>query len=805
MSRLPDDLRGGVRALLRAPGFSCVAVLTLALGVGVSSSAFSVVSGAIVRPTPWRDAERIAFVLDRDRDQPSVMRPLSYARFADVLAQSRSFEVLAAARGFNFVLNDGGNYESLPGAFVSPVVFSMLGLDLALGRPLTDDDARADAERAVVIDHATWTKRYASDPSILGRRVELEGQSWTVVGVLDAQSWFPFPGAAVLAALRPDASEAANRAERNLSVIGRLAEGAAANSTQTELDLVSERLSQAYPASDEPRWALFAQSVSEALIGEGAQTGIVVMCGALGFLLLIACANLTGLFLTRATARAREIAVRSALGAARRQIVSQLVSENLVLAAVAVPVALLVTRGTLSFFYAQVPEQVTGVEQLMRFDLPVWIFACVASLATVFCFGLLPALQATRLDLTRVLKEGDRGASDARGQWLRSTLVVAQLTLSVVLLVGASLLNRSFLQITRAEPGFTMENLFYAPVGLPEKRYAEPDSRIAFVSELTERLARIPGVAAVGVSDSAASAAGGPLRRFEVVGRSAQTTRESPQARWTAGSPGYLRALGLELRAGRYLEETDDAQGRRVAVVSQLFASAHVGAGESPLGQRIALENGTEIEIVGVVQDVKQIGMNATQRPQVYVPYAQQPSPFMQVVARTSVEPLSIGPAVRAEIQQLDPLVRVLRLTTALRERALSVWQIGFFGAVLALLGAVGLAMATVGVYGVVRYSTQQRTREFGIRSALGAEPLRLVLLVLRRTWLLTGIGLALGLLLSTALGAVLSSLLYEVNPFQPSGLLVPAALLGLSSLIAGALPAAQTARVDPVLALGAE
>jgi putative ABC transport system permease protein len=388
---------------------------------------------------------------------------------------------------------------------------------------------------------------------------------------------------------------------------------------------------------------------------------------------------------------------------------------------------------------------------------------------------------------------------------MRSTLVVAQLALSVVLLVGALLLGQSFSHLVNAETGFDMENLFYAPIGLPESRYASESQRTAFVDRLVAQIGEVPGIAAVGVSDSAVSAGGGPTRRIELASRRGVAQSQRPEVRWTAGSPGYIQALGLKLIAGRYLEPADDARGRRVALVSQSFVRALLGTSGNAVGERIVLDGGAEVEIVGVVQDVKQIGMNITQRPQVYVPYAQQPSPFMQLVARTSVAPLSIGPSVRAQIDQLDPLIPVLRLTTALRERALAVWTIGLFASIFGLVGAVGLTMATVGVYGVVRYATQQRTREFGIRSALGAEPRNLVLLVMRQTWLLTGIGLALGLALSSVLGTVLRALLYEVDAFQPASLALPALLLGASSVIAGALPAARAARVDPMVVLSAE
>jgi predicted permease len=806
MSKLLTDLRAGLRSLMLHPGVSAVAVLTLALGVGVSSAAFSVVSAALLSPTPWRDADRIAFVWDRNRAQDNVMRPLPYGRFLDVREQVRGLSGLGAVRGEGFVYSAGGEYEVVPGAYMSPELFDVIGLRLARGRPLVAADAEPDAPRAVVIGHSTWRTRYDADPDIVGREIELEQQPWTVVGVLDSDVWFPNPGVEILAALRPSPADATDRTLRSYLVLGRFAPGIAREAVAGEMQVISERLSATYPETDDERWPLHAQSVDEATFGRQARTAIATVGAALCFLLLIACANLTGLFLTRATARQREIAVRAAVGASRGQIVTQLLVENLVLALVAIPVALAVSRLTLAFILSRIPPQITNVEQIIRFDAPVWLFTAGVALLTALVFGLTPALHASRIDLSRALKEGgDRGASRGRSQRLRSLLAVGQLGLSVVLLVGASLLGQSFYKLVNADTGFDMTNLFYAPVGLPAARYPEPSQRVAFIDRLTERLSSVPGIVHVGFSDSAVSAGGGPTREYEVASKRRDASESPRETRITAGTPGYVRALGLRLLAGRYFDEEDGADARRIALVSQLFERTHFADGESAVGDAIVLADGTRLEIVGVVQDVKQVGINATQRPQIYVPYAQQPSPFVQLVARTSVAPLSVGPTVRAAITELDPLIRVLRLTTALNERALNNWQLGLFASILGLLGTVGLALAGVGIYSVIRYSTQQRMRELGIRAALGAEPSRLVVLVLRHTWLLTGAGLLVGLSLSMMLGRYMEALLYEVDAFQPASLAVPAVLLAAISMLAGALPASHAARVDPVIALAAE
>jgi len=805
MSQILGYLRMGLRAFRHHPGFCLVATLTLSLGVGVTSAVFSVVSGTLINPTPWDDAEDLAFVWEQRRGQEQAQRPLSYARYRELAEQTQSFSGLGIARGFGFVLTEGDRAETVPGAFVDPALFRILNLPVELGRALGSEDARPGAPASIVLNHATWRTLYASDPDIIGRTIEIEARPWTVVGVLARETWFPNPNTAILAALNPTEDEKRDRNLHNFLVLGRRAPGVSEAQLTSELELIAARSAAAHPDTDEETWPFHAQSVSEAMFGGPARNGLGLLSGAVGFLLLIACANVTGLLLTRATARQREIAVRAAVGATRGQVVAQLMCENVVLALAAVPIGLVVTKLTLEFIYSQVPVQVTNLEQLFRFDAPVWIFSIGAALATVLIFGLTPALHATRIDLNRALKEGgDRGSSGASGQWLRSALVVGQLCLSVVLLVGASLFGKSFSGLVNADTGFDMQNLFYAPVGLPTTRYPEPSQRVDFATRLIERLKTVPGIAYVGLSDSAASAPGGPTRSYEIATKRGERT-EPLETRWLAGTPDYIRTMGLELSRGRYLQDSDDAQGRRVAVVSELFVKSSFDAGEDPIGQQIVLADDSRVEIVGVVQNVNQIGINVTQQPQVYVPYAQQPSPFFQLVARTTVAPLSVGPAVRKIIADLDPLIPVLRLTTGLRERALSVWPLGLFSSIMALLGTVGLVMATVGIYGVIRYSTQQRTRELGIRAALGAEPSSLVMLIMRITWWLTGLGLCLGLMLSMVLARFLQAFLYEIEGFDPIAQFGPALLLAAVALTAGALPAIRASRVNPAIALEAE
>ena len=798
---LTRDLRVGLRSLRQSPAFSLVVVTTIALGVGVNGAVFSVLSGTLIRPTPWRDPGSLVMVVDRNPAQQIRSGPLSLPRFRDLRDQSRALSDVAGARGQGFVLRDSEGAHSLRGVQVTPGMFELLGLELALGRPLLPSDAAPGAPCAVVLDHRVWVARYAADPSLLGREIELDLEPCRVVGVLAPQVWFPNPGTSVLAPLRDRGGEDA-RERRELIVVARLSPGVERSTVQAELDVLSGRLAGEFAESDEG-WSLRGMEISELMFAGTARDALLVLAGAIACMMLVACANLTGLLLTRGAGRQAELAVRAAIGASRGRLVRQLMTENLLLVVAAIPLALGITRATLEVMYRQTPPQILAIDRIFRFDPSVWLFIGGAALVTVAVFGIVPALRATRVDLVGALKQGgDRGASAIGSQWLRSGLVVAQLAGSVVLLVGASLLSQSFLNVVSADTGIRTEGLLFTPIVLPDDRYPSDLERAEFARALCERLERLPSIGSVGVADSTTMAAGGPTRKLRVVGQSSRSGSETVEAKWTAVSPGMLTAQELRQVLGRRLEATDDARAPRVALVSRSFLPAWFEGDESPLGRTLEDTDGNRAEIVGVVDDVTQLGIAATQLPQVYVPFAQQPARVLGLVARPRGDPLAAGPAVRDAVEALDPRLPIYLITTVDQAREDAVWSLALFATILTLLGGVGLFMASIGIYGVVRYSTQQRTRELGIRSALGATPLELLRLVVRHAvWLVAG-GLFVGLLLAVGLSRVLAFLLYEVDAFQPASFGLPLLLLAVAALTAAVLPALRAARTDPMLAL---
>ncbi|MEE9280889.1 MAG: FtsX-like permease family protein, partial [Myxococcota bacterium] len=511
-----------------------------------------------------------------------------------------------------------------------------------------------------------------------------------------------------------------------------------------------------------------------------------------------------------AATRQKEMAIRSALGATRPQIVLQLLTEAAMLALVALPFALLVTNWTIQGLLSQVPPSVTYMEQFFRFDPPVWIFCAVITLSTVVFFGLAPALQASRPDLNTSLKEGgERGSSHAGRQRLRFALVVGQIALALALLVSSGLMIESFMNLQTADPGFETEHLVVTQLNLPEARYTEPDHHRAFQRDVLQRIRRLPGVKDVGTTQDAPFGFGGRGVEFQVRGRAQPSDAEIPRANWTNVSPNYHALMGIPLARGRALERADGEGGRPVIVINETLARRYF-ADEYPIGEHLVFKldpDGEEIEheIVGVARDIINWGFNEEKWPRIYAPFVQAPTAFMNVVVRTRGAPLEAVPALRAEFASIDPNLALFQFESMTDRMQRSKWQQRLFAVIMISLGTLALVLASVGVYGVVSYSTAQRTREFGIRSALGAAPSGIAGLVLREALVLAGLGLALGALLGAGMARLLQALLYEISPWRPITFLVVAVLLAAVALVASVVPARRATRVDPMIALRVE
>ncbi len=808
MTALWRDVRFGIRALVSAPVFAMVAIATLALGIGANSAIFSVVSGTLLFGLPWEDPSTIVGLNEHLVRQPDEERGVSTAKLVDWQEQARSFTALGAAAWANFNLTDRGRLESVGGARVTPDSFALLGIRPVLGRPLVPSDAADGAERVAVLSEGLWKRRYGADPAILGSTIELDGEPVVVVGVQPEAQWFPWPWTELIVPLALRGDEI-SRTDHLLAVWGRLNRGTSLEQAQAEMEGIAARLAAQYPESDQG-WTARVTLTRDQLVQGPTRTAIWVMMAAVGLVLLIACANVANLLLARGAARRKEMGIRSALGASRAQLVVQLLTEGLVLALAALPLALLVSRWAISSFLSLVPPSVTYMSQFFRFDPPVWIFCGLVTIGTVLVFALGPALEASRVDLASALKEGgERGSSHAGRRRLRSALVVAQIGLALALLYSAGLMIQSFLRLQTADPGFDTRNLLVTSLQLPEKRYREPDQLRGFQRELLARIGRLPAVSGVATVNAAPFGFDGEAVDFEVRGRSLSAKAEVPRANFSNASADYLRLLGVPLQRGRFIEAADDENGRRVIVVNETLARRYFPAGDS-LGERIlytrdASTAPVEHEIVGVVRDIKNWAFNEPAYPRIYAPYEQSPGPYLNLVVRTEGDPLVAAPAIRSEIGRLDPALATFAFESMDSRVTRSRWQGRMFSVVMVALGALALVLATVGVYGVVSYSTAQRTREFGIRSALGAEPSRIARLVLLEAALLAALGIAIGAFLAVLLAAALQGLLYEVSPWSPTTFLGVAALLAAVALLACALPARRATRADPMLALRAE
>ncbi len=807
MSALLRDVRFGLQALIRSPGFTLVSVVTLALGIGMTSAQFSIVSGTLLNSLPWKDPETLVAILEHHRLSPDNPRGVASSKYIEWREQVRSFTELGAAHMGGVNLTDGNQLDHVESAHVTPSAFRVAGTRPLVGRNLIDADAAPDAPPVAILTEGLWKRRYASDPAIIGGTIEIDDVPVTVVGVQAAAQWFPWPWIQIITPLRLDPAKI-SRTDHQLTVYGRLSDGATMKQAQAEMDVISAAMAQQYPETDRD-WGSQVVLLRDQIVEGPTRTGIWIMMGAVGFVLLIACANVANLLLARAASRQKEMAIRSALGATRPQIVLQLLTEAAMRALLALPFALLMTNWTIQGLLSQVPPSVTYMEQFFRFDPPVWIFCAVITLSTVVFFGLAPALHASGPDLNTSLKEGgERGSSYGR-QRLRFGLVVGQIALALALLVSSGLMIESFMNLQTADPGFETKNLVVTQLNLPEARYTEPDHHRAFQRDVMQRIGRLPGVVDVGTTQNAPFGFGGRGVEFRVRGGAQPTEAEIPLANWTNVSPNYHLLMGILLVRGRALERGDSEGGPPVIVINETLARRYF-ADENPIGEYLIFKldpDGDEIEheIAGVARDITNWGFNEEKWPRIYAPFVQAPTAFMNVVVRTRGAPLEAVPALRAEFASIDPSLALFQFESMTDRMQRSKWQQRLFAVLMIALGMLALVLASVGVYGVVSYSTAHRTREFGIRSALGAAPSGIAGLVLREALVLAGLGLALGALLGAGMARLLQAMLYEISPWRPFTFITVALLLAAVALVASAVPARRATRVDPMIALRVE
>ena len=800
MDNLIKDVRYAFRALARRPAFTAVAVITLALGIGANTAIFSVVYGVLLRPLGYPKAEQLVALRESNPlKQPDAQ--IAPGNFLEWQKQSTVFSDLAAYRNVSYNLTGDGEPERLLAGRVSAAFFRTLGAQPIAGRDFLAEEDQPGGERVVIIGAGLWQRRFGSRSNVIGRRIRLSGEDFTVVGVMPAD--FRLPDQRERELWTPIAfseNERTLHQARYFEAIGRLKQGVTLDQAQAELSAISGRLAQAYPEANQG-WTVRVAPVLDLAVGEARRT-LWLLFSAVGLVLLIACANVTNLLLARAAARQKEIAIRVALGAGRFRIVRQLATESLLLALLGAiagwPMAVWGLKALLAIAPSDLPRLAT-----VTLDNRALLFTLAITLLTGLIFGLAPALQLANVNANENLKDGgSEGNRSPKGQRTGNLLIATEVALAVILLVASGLLARTIWQLHHVNPGFDDRNALAVTLQLSEKKYANPAAVATFGTELEQQVSTLPGVQATGIA-RILPIAHDLATGFYIEGRPRGPDNQLPQTNYSAVSGDYFKAMGIPVLAGRVFNDRDDQEAPRVAIVSAELAQQFF-SGESAIGKRINVTTGPESfrEIVGVVGDVKQKGLTQAARPHVYEPFAQAPDHFMTLIVRTSDNPLATVPAIRSKVIELDhelPLQRVTKLDQLISN---SIRQQRFASGMLSVFGGVSLVLVLAGLYGVVSYAVAQRTRELGIRVALGAQVTDVLRLVLKQGMTFVLLGELIGIASALALTRLLAGLLFGVSPTDVTTFVTVAVALFLVALVACYVPARRATKVDPLVAL---
>jgi len=819
MQTLWQDLRYGARMLIKNPGFTLIAVLTLGLGIGANTAIFSVVNGVLLRPLPYNEPERIVTLLNDGRF------PVSPANFLDFRANRQSFAQMAAAEAWGGVLTGNDRPEQLGGLRMGEGLFAMLGAQPLLGRTLQTEDYQPGKDHVLVLSHKLWQRAFGGDPNIIGRNITLSGESYAVVGVMPPQFQFP-PFWATRAEMWTPLdlrSRVTDRRGGSLRVFARLKPGVTLQQAQAEIDAMNKQLALAYPEAD-TGLNIRVEPLNEKVVGN-VRRALLVLSGAVGFVLLIACANVACLLLARASARQKEAAVRVALGAGRWRIVRQLLTESLLLSVCGAALGMLLAvwgvdwlttllAGNSSSFTVRLPRL-----SEIKIDATALGFTLTVTLATSLLFGLAPALAASSPDLNQTLKESGRGTSGGRRR-LRETLVVAELALASVMLIGAGLLMNSFLKLRSVDPGFSPRNALTMMVSLAgASQYVGP-ARETFYRQLTDRLAALPGVESVSAINHLPLAGDWWGTSLAIEGRPLPPPGQEVIGIFRVSRPGYFQTMGIPMRAGRDFTERDTPDTPDVAIINETLARRQWPS-EDPIGKRVTLDDPRDnsrtpqwFTVVGVVKDVKQNSWTDAPWNEIYLPFQQSRYFYagtaghltsMTLVIRTSVEPQSLAAAAQETVRSLDRNLPVSSVVTLEQVIADTLWQPRFSLQLIGIFAALAMTLAAIGLYGVMSYSVAQRTREVGLRMALGARRRDVLKLVVGQGMKLALAGVALGLLAAVALTRLMEKLLFEVSATDFSTFALIALLLTIVALLACWIPARRAAKVDPMVALRRE
>jgi putative ABC transport system permease protein len=803
MNRFLQDIRIASRSLARTPGFTAIALLTLALGIGANTGMFSVVNAVLLRPLPLPEPERLTTVFHFYPSYGDLEAGMAAPTLLDLDEHAESFSGVAARHWWAVNASGDGEPERLAGERVTGMYFSVLGVSAAHGRAILPPDAEGDGKNVVTISDGLWRRRFGADPGAIGRPIVLNGESYEIVGVMPAGFRDLFhPAAELWAPLSFTPAQRTARTNEFMTAVARLEPGITHEQAASEMAAIADRLKADNPGAYPPDWTLGTRAVTEELTGK-VRPALLVLLGAVGFVLLIACANVANLLLARAAGRQKELAVRAALGARRGVLIRQLLIESMLLSLVGGAAALLLAwLGTRAVVALQ-PGRVPRMDEI-SIDGTVLGFTIGLALLTGLLFGLVPALRMSGRDLQSILRHGGRSGGEAGGQSVRRVLVVAEFALALMLLVGAGLLLQSFAQLSQVDPGFDPDRVLTGELFLPTNQYATGPERTAFMEEMMRRLESIPGVTGAGATSGMPFSGNVGTRTFNVEGFEAGPDQPEPWGDYRVVTPGYREAMRIPLLRGRFFTGADRAETQPVVVVDRDLAVRYWPDAD-PIGKRVGFSSGDSVnwmEVIGVVEHTAMEGLDAERRVQLYRPHAQVPSSAMVLAIRTSGEPERAIGAVRAAVRSLDPALPLSEVQSLEAMLSSAVGPRRFSMLLLALFAGIALLLASVGIYGVISYDVTQRTQELGVRMALGAERRGVLALVVGQGLRLALIGVAIGVAGALALTHLLGSQLYGVDSSDPFTFAAVVVLLLAIAALAALLPARRATRVHPNVAL---
>ena len=793
MDTFLKDIRYGMRGLLKRPGFTAVAVITLALGIGANTAIFSVVNAVLLRPLPYADADRIVRI---DETEGSGGMGVSPPNLLDFQQQNHSFENIAGYSGGSFILTNAGEPLRVQSVNVSHNLLSVLGINPLLGRGFSEYDERPGQDQVALLSYGLWQRHFGGDRSLVGRQITLDNKSYSVVGVMPPDFEFPIQPDRVEVWVPLALPEAMGqlRGAHYLDVVGRIKPGVSLAQAHADLEIIAQRLAQQFPKFVPGKTTVVP--LKRDLVGQ-AQAYLLILAGAVLLVFLIATANVTSLLLARAAERQKEIALRTALGASRFRLLRQLLTESLILSLLGGAGGVLLAAWGTDFLVAIAPGDLPRL-QTAHVDSRVLLFALATTFISGILSGLVPAWRTVVPDLHTTLKEGESRSATAPRQSLRKGLVVIEVTLALVLLCGAGLLIKTLWKLNAVNPGFDPEQVLVAEVVLPKSRYPDDARQTAFFQQLLERIKSLPEVESAGGTSNLPLSGTNMVFLASVEGRA----NSSFPASFRAVSQDYFRAMHIPLLKGRSFDDRDSASNHSVVVINETMAR-QIWPGEEPLGKRIKHGFKEQVaEIVGVIGDVKYAGLDQQTKPEMYAPFAQRPWPFMRIAVRTKSNPLNLAASIRAAAQAIDKDQPIDKLTTMSSVVSASIATRRFYMQLLGAFASLAFILASVGIYGVVSYSVAQRTREIGIRVALGAKQRDVLRLVLAEGLWLTMLGVVFGLAGAFAATRVLTSLLFEVKPTDPVTFIGLSFLLAAVALLACYIPARRATKVDPLVAL---